>query len=1035
MISTKGLKSVLVSILSDWSEQHIDMLLQPLSKNEDGDVNCEGFVDWIMGGVEFAESDLVEKQVQPLDLEYPEIEANPYLNVLVAAGAEEATTRNSSMSREIQGAVERARRQFEGIPSRRQDAIHQCLTFDDITSRASRLKPSFDRLINHMAEVAREALPAISISVRVGDVKSSARGMKKCIVDYGGDSSQMADMLRATIVVDGTVDDLYKVACAITTASAFRKRSVHFVQFRDRYQKPVGYYRDMLSHVRMDGFLCELQFNLKSMIDVKESAAGHGHYEYTRLANDDLLIACVQNDLRAATHAARRGANAKGLVESIHGLSSLHFAAYHGNSALIGLVLRQGADPYHADKYGYIPLHRAVLNRDEKTVNQLLTVMQKDTLLNSFTAASGVRFMECVEVVVDLNIFDRAVVDFAAVVVEGALDHSDHEVRSAAINTIGILGQLSNFLVKKCADVAAEIEGDRIVKQLASKSLPAPMLLRSLRTALTKSIDEVIADSSGSRTDRLAKLLDHCTRLRKHVGRLLSWTPGLQVDSASQACLQCLLHEHCGTVKLLLQAHMHDAASVVTVWDAELRFYALPDGSSCARCCGAEMLLGDDGGTWDLVCTDITREIRRNAFLAMSNKRVCVISGPVGSGKTETANEVCSLLGFDALVIDPSAEVDRMITCAKVCQMGQAKKRPVIIEEAFRLQRGVLPVIVQNARTMDIPLFLIAFDASLLVDDVPGEITYIRSQSPGRRQLFEGSLGVFKNCEAASSGLGRFLESMESQCSKQPHYDFGMRCAHKVIRRALSALKDIATIHREPGEEQEIICLAQAAFDVSFPRATGADRQIVCESLLECFGVAVDDLKIWPFTGVRWKDFVFQLLTVVSHSHCIFVVPIAQAEEEQCIEGLRHCALQAGAELELLSESLAQVTIAELLGVFSNDGGWVDGALSACLRRMMRAAGRPFWAVVRIGSAQSLDMFEHIHTLMDRNGSVMLPNGEWLALNAEAGNRIIFIGPDGCCHGLSPATVSRCGFLYSDTEALGFQYQDTSTKVHKAGRS
>ena len=51
--------------------------------------------------------------------------------------------------------------------------------------------------------------------------------------------------------------------------------------------------------LRVVHHVCELQFNLKKMIDVKESAAGHGSYERIRLFNDNALVAVINDDTLA----------------------------------------------------------------------------------------------------------------------------------------------------------------------------------------------------------------------------------------------------------------------------------------------------------------------------------------------------------------------------------------------------------------------------------------------------------------------------------------------------------------------------------------------------------------------------------------------------------------------------------------------------------------------------------------------------------------------------------------------------------------
>ena len=54
-----------------------------------------------------------------------------------------------------------------------------------------------------------------------------------------------------------------------------------------------GGYRDINVLLRVVHHVCELQFNLQKMIDVKESAAGHGSYERIRLFNDKVIVAAL----------------------------------------------------------------------------------------------------------------------------------------------------------------------------------------------------------------------------------------------------------------------------------------------------------------------------------------------------------------------------------------------------------------------------------------------------------------------------------------------------------------------------------------------------------------------------------------------------------------------------------------------------------------------------------------------------------------------------------------------------------------------
>ena len=69
-----------------------------------------------------------------------------------------------------------------------------------------------------------------------------------------------------------------------------------------------GGYRDINVLLRVAHHVCELQFNLRKMIDVKESAAGHGSYERIRLFNDNAILAAINDDTVALKLALSTGA-------------------------------------------------------------------------------------------------------------------------------------------------------------------------------------------------------------------------------------------------------------------------------------------------------------------------------------------------------------------------------------------------------------------------------------------------------------------------------------------------------------------------------------------------------------------------------------------------------------------------------------------------------------------------------------------------------------------------------------------------------
>lgn len=110
----------------------------------------------------------------------------------------------------------------------------------------------------------------------IGKLKSPDRAKQKVEADYGGDWSQLRDLVRATITVS-TVDDVRAAVEAVQGAGLDLAQKP-----KDRFTKPKKEgYRDLLTVVRLPGgMLAELQFHLKPITVAK--AAAHKDYEAVR---------------------------------------------------------------------------------------------------------------------------------------------------------------------------------------------------------------------------------------------------------------------------------------------------------------------------------------------------------------------------------------------------------------------------------------------------------------------------------------------------------------------------------------------------------------------------------------------------------------------------------------------------------------------------------------------------------------------------------------------------------------------------------
>lgn len=137
------------------------------------------------------------------------------------------------------------------------------------------------------AAVAQPALAAVTSQVAeaVGgkplipsSLKGRGRAMEKIAADYGGDASRITDLARSSIVVDKT-EQVPRVVKEI-------QARCKIVQMKDRFEKPLGGYRDILFTLEMpNGHIAELQVQLAAIQAVKEGP-GHKLYEQARTIRD-----------------------------------------------------------------------------------------------------------------------------------------------------------------------------------------------------------------------------------------------------------------------------------------------------------------------------------------------------------------------------------------------------------------------------------------------------------------------------------------------------------------------------------------------------------------------------------------------------------------------------------------------------------------------------------------------------------------------------------------------------------------------------
>lgn len=101
------------------------------------------------------------------------------------------------------------------------------------------------------------------------ELKGFARARAKIDADYGGDASRIVDLARSSVFYDDVSD--------LMTGVEEVRGSWTVVREKDRFEAPVGGYRDIMFNVDIGGHICEIQLHLTKIIEAK--AEGHGDYE------------------------------------------------------------------------------------------------------------------------------------------------------------------------------------------------------------------------------------------------------------------------------------------------------------------------------------------------------------------------------------------------------------------------------------------------------------------------------------------------------------------------------------------------------------------------------------------------------------------------------------------------------------------------------------------------------------------------------------------------------------------------------------
>jgi dynein heavy chain len=452
--------------------------------------------------------------------------------------------------------------------------------------------------------------------------------------------------------------------------------------------------------------------------------------------------------------------------------------------------------------------------------------------------------------------------------------------------------------------------------------------------------------------------------------------------------LQTLYKEQLDIIADLI--HKPDPSSL---WKMECKFYPQDNGSVKCSVGDHVILLGDDfPQTSMLVCTPLTRAARLAQVDALQTGRIYAAVGPAGTGKTETISDTYRMLGYNPVVIRcfdtmTTSDVQNALVLARTRHGGPTC--PVIFDEWNIVRTEYMLSIIDACKGQTICLTYNSLRSrAAFPEPLQRQLQKQEFLLPEFKTIVQVMLGAegITDCDNLGGKIWTVVQACKEKCTRQCHYDFGLRFVRSVTRA-------VGERGRASGYEHESNIVASTLYECLYPSCIPADRQILSTEVELAFGAwKVTAPSSWT-CNVGWEATAAMVKSQCQKRHGVAVINCTDVDA--CL-----------ASIDSAMGAVSIIVEADVDGKLQYHEGerGEESPLAVAFKTAMEKTS-PVNLVLKM--PQGGTAFEPLNSLLDDNKKLELPSGAVLRLTSYM--RVLIFQQD--CSGWNPAAVSRVGMV------------------------